>query len=80
MHTLREIHDRIENSFEAWGHLVVRWRWSVIILVLMLSAICISQVPNLRADNSTESFLRKDDPARTHYDAFREQFGQDPQR
>ena len=47
--------------------------------MLMLSAIGISQVPNLRADNSTESFLREDDPARMDYDAFRDRFGQDEQ-
>ena len=66
------IHDRIESGFEAWGHFVVRWRRSVTVLMLMLSAIGISQVPNLRADNSTESFLREDDPARKDYDAFRD--------
>ncbi len=79
MRTLREIHGRIESTFEAWGHFVVRWRRSVTVLMLMLSAIGISQVPNLRADNSTESFLREDDPARMDYDAFRDRFGQDEQ-
>ncbi len=71
------IHDRIESGFEAWGHFVVRHRVAVTLVVLAASAALGAFLPGLEADNSTESFLRPNDPARVHYDRFREQFGQD---
>jgi predicted RND superfamily exporter protein len=73
------IHDRIEAAFEAWGHFVVRQRRLVALVVLAFTAALAAWVPRLEADNSTESFLRPNDPARLHYDAFRDQFGQDEQ-
>ena len=71
------IHDRIEVAFEAWGRFVVRHRFAVVGVCLLLSLGLTSFVPQLEVDNSTESFLQEGDPARQRYDAFREQFGQD---
>ena len=71
------IHANIEQAFERWGHFVVRQRWAVAVVMLLLSGIFVVQLPNLAADNSVESFLRPDDPARQIYDQFRDQFGQD---
>jgi predicted RND superfamily exporter protein len=73
------IHDRIEAAFASWGHFVVFHRRVVALAVLAITAALGAWVPRLEADNSTESFLRAGDPARLHYDAFREQFGQDDQ-
>jgi predicted RND superfamily exporter protein len=71
------IHDRIEAAFEVWGRFVVRHRVAVALVMLAVSAAACAFLPHLEADNSTESFLRPNDPARLHYDRFREQFGQD---
>jgi len=71
------IHERIEAAFEAWGRIVVRHRFSVAGVCLLLSGGVASFVPQLEVDNSTESLLMEGDPAREHYDAFRDQFGQD---
>ncbi len=71
------IHANIEQAFERWGHFVVRRRLVVAVAMLLVSGLFISQVPNLTADNSVESFLRPNDPARETYDQFRDQFGQD---
>src|SRR5262245_46009907 len=71
------IHDRIDLAFAAWGRLVSRWpMWT------LLGALCVTAVPGawvggVRFDNSTQSFLHHDDPARVAYEAFRQQFGQD---
>ncbi|MFQ5427330.1 MAG: Fis family transcriptional regulator, partial [Gaiellales bacterium] len=75
--TIGELHDRIETGFEAWGRLMVRRRIVVIALVFGMTGWLGSWLPALRVDNSIESFLHPDDPARSRYDAFREQFGQD---
>ena len=75
----QRIHTKIESAFEVWGHFVVRNRWAVLLAVVLISAGPAWFLPNLRADNSDESFLLPNDPARVHYDAFREQFGQDDQ-
>jgi predicted RND superfamily exporter protein len=69
--------ERVERGFSDWGHFVHRRRWSVLLATLAITAYLVSWVPALTVDNSTESFLRPNDPARIHYDAMREQFGQD---
>jgi predicted RND superfamily exporter protein len=72
-----QVHASIEQAFERWGHWVVRYRWATTVAVLLVTGLCVSWAPQLTADNSVESFLRPNDPAREDYDAFREQFGQD---
>jgi predicted RND superfamily exporter protein len=71
------IHTQIEDGFEAWGRFVVRHRWPMAVSMLLVTAYLVAWLPQLTADNSTESFLRPNDPARVDYDRFREQFGQD---
>ncbi len=69
--------DRIERALGAWGHFVYRHARWVIALVLLTVAGLVTQLPQLRIDTSTESFLHEDDPARVTYEAFRDQFGRD---
>ena len=68
---------RIELGFEAWGHIVVRHARLVLLLCALATAASVSQLPQLRADNSFESFLREDDPTLTLYNEFRERFDRD---
>ena len=68
---------RVERGFSAWGHFVFRHRWLVLLSTLAATGYLVSWVPLLTVDNSTESFLMPDDPARMDYDAMRAQFGQD---
>jgi predicted RND superfamily exporter protein len=76
-HDDMSIRGRIELGFEAWGHWVVRWRWPVVGLMLVLTLGLGSFLPQLRVDNSEEAFLLADDPERIRYDRFREQFDRD---
>ncbi|TDI98792.1 MAG: hypothetical protein E2O73_08565 [Deltaproteobacteria bacterium] len=71
------IRDRIEVGFERWGHLVFRYRWAAIVLMLALASALTSRLPLLTLDNSIESFLHEDDPAVLLYNDFRDQFGWD---
>jgi len=72
--TLRE---RIERGFEAWGRWVVRRRWWFLGVSLLVALGWALWIPGLRFDNSTESFLLKNDPTSRLYREFRQQFGQD---
>jgi len=74
---VRDLRDRIERLFAAWGRLAYRRPWWVIGLVLLTVASLASQLPKFSFDTSTEGFLRENDPVRTAYDAFRERFGRD---
>ena len=71
------LHARIERGFEAYGELVVRRRWWLLLLSLAVAAGAGSGVRQLVADVSFESFLHSDDPVRVDYDAFRERFGRE---
>ena len=71
------IHDRIDLAFAAWGRLVARWPVWTLVAALCATAVPAAWIGGLRFDNSTQSFLHRNDPARVAYEAFRQQFGQD---
>ncbi len=73
----RKITSRSEALLTAWGRFVVRHRRWAIALSLLATAWCVSYVPQLVVDNSTESFLRPDDPANIRYRVFRDRFDRD---
>ncbi|HEB88801.1 MAG TPA: hypothetical protein ENI85_04450 [Deltaproteobacteria bacterium] len=68
---------RIEVAFERWGRFVYRHRWSALVFSVLVTGWLVSFLPRLELDNSTESFLLKDDPAVIVYNAMRDQFGRD---
>lgn len=72
-----DIRKRIEGRFEALGHLIYRNHWKALLLVLVVVASFVSQLPRLTMDTSTEGFLHKDDNTLELYNAFRNQFGHD---
>ncbi|MFH2128993.1 MAG: hypothetical protein ABIK68_01355 [bacterium] len=67
----------IEKGFIGLGRFVIRFRWGVIILTILLTGLMLSQVPKITFNMDTEAFLNSDDPARLTYDEFRDQFGRD---
>jgi len=68
---------KIEKGFETFAHIVYRWRWVVLLLMLSFAAGLASQMPNLTTATSNESFLHADDPILLAYNDFRDQFGRD---
>ena len=66
---------KIESGFEFFARGVLRWP-AIVILVAVTIGLR-SLVPQVRTDDSQESFLEKSDPARAGYDRFKEQFGAD---
>jgi predicted RND superfamily exporter protein len=68
---------RSEAAFTNWGRFVVRHRWSAIAVSILVTAWCVSWLPQISIDNSTEAFLHPDDPAAVLYRDFRDQFDRD---
>lgn len=66
-----------ESSLKTMGDFIVKHPKKVVVVLLLLSAIFISNIPKITIDTSTEGFLYKDDPALVKYEAFKEQYGQD---
>ena len=56
---------------------LIRYRWWSLALVALVTLGAISQVPNLRIDNSNETFFLEGDPTQERLDAFRDTFGND---
>ncbi|MBW2724081.1 MAG: MMPL family transporter [Deltaproteobacteria bacterium] len=68
---------RSEVALTRWGRLVVNHRWVAIVVPMLLTAFFVSYLPQLVVDNSTESFLRPNDPASIRYREFRDRFDRD---
>jgi predicted RND superfamily exporter protein len=71
------IRDRIELGFERFGRAVARRPWIAIALSLLLGLGLAAYAPLIEIDTSTEQMLKRSDPTRLRYEAFREQFGRD---
>ena len=68
---------KTEAFFAGTASLVIRFRVPVLILVLILTALAVTQVRNLGIDTSNEGFFHEDDPILHTYYQFRDQFGRD---
>ena len=69
--------EAIEQRFSAFTGRLIDWKWSSLIVLLLLSAALLSQLPKITIDTSNEAFLRADDPTLLEYNRFREQFGRE---
>lgn len=74
---MNTIKRRIESRFAAAARILYHHRFKTLLLVAVLAALMISQLPKITIDTSTEGFLHESDPALTDYNRFRDQFGRD---
>ena len=74
---MKNLRNRIEAWFETYAHVICRNRIKTIIIMLVLTAAMISQIPKITMDTSNESFLHHSDPTLVAYNEFRRQFGRD---
>jgi hypothetical protein len=74
---MKNFRNRIEKWFETYAHVIYRNRIKTIVIMLVLTAAMVSQIPKISIDTSTEGFLHRDDPALVAYNNFRDQFGRD---
>lgn len=71
------VRDRIENAFEIYAAGIFHHRWTALVVMGVLIAGLLSQLPKITIDTSTEGFLHDNDPALVTYNQFRDQFGRD---
>ncbi len=71
------VRGRIESAFTQAGWWVIRWRWLVILVCLLISAGLTSGLQYFRIDNSDEAFLPEDDEERMRYEAFKREYDTD---
>ncbi len=74
---MKNLRNRIEAWFETYAHFICRNRIKTIVIMLVLTAAMISQIPKITIDTSNESFLHHTDPTLVAYNEFRRQFGRD---
>ena len=74
---MRRIREKMEMLFDAGAGLIIRFRYLVLLLSVILAVVLAVQIRNLQFDTSNEGFLRSDDPILSTYNDFREQFGRD---
>ena len=74
---MKNFRNRIEKWFETYAHVIYRNRIKTIVIMLVLTAAMVTQIPQISIDTSTEGFLRPDDPTLLAYNNFRDQFGRD---
>lgn len=67
----------VEKKFEDFTHIIIKHRFKVLLLTLIMVASLASNLPKITFDTSTEGFLYKDDPQILMYNDFRNQFGRD---
>jgi len=60
-----------------FGGFISQNPFKVILVVLLLLAVPISHVPQIKMDTSTEGFMHPEDPVLIEYNKFRAQFGRD---
>ncbi len=71
------MHNKLETLMGKFGGFIYDNPFKVILLVLLLLAFPVSQVPQIKMDTSTEGFMHDDDPVLLEYNKFRAQFGRD---
>jgi len=74
---MSNIRNRIEAWFETLARAIYHNRIKTIIIMALLMAAFVSQIPKIFFDFSTEGFLHEEDPTLIEYHAFRKQFGRD---
>jgi uncharacterized protein len=74
---MQNIRYRIEEWFASFADFIFDNRLKAIMLMLGITLACISQLPKIAIDTSTEGFLHKKDPILLDYNHFRDQFGRD---
>ena len=68
---------RLELAFEMFAMRVCRYKYLVILAVLVMTAASASGLRGIAIDTSNESFLYPGDPVLIRYEEFRDRFGRD---
>ncbi len=68
---------KIEKGFQYLGISVIRYRWAILLMTVVVAGLAATQLPKLSIATSVESMFKRRDPIVTDYQRFRSQFGRD---
>ncbi len=68
---------KIEKGFYHLGISVIRYRWAILLMTLVVAGLAVTQIPKLSIATSVESMFARHDQILTDYQRFRTQFGRD---
>lgn len=68
---------KIEKGFHYLGIRVIRYRWAILLMTIIVAGLAITQLPKLSIATSVESMFTRHDQTLTDYQRFRSQFGRD---
>ena len=71
------MHNKLESFMGRVGNIIFNNPIKVIMAIVILLAIPISHLPQIKMDTSTEGFMHDSDPILIEYNKFRAQFGRD---
>jgi len=68
---------KIEKGFHYLGISVIRYRWAILLITVVVAGLAVTQLPKLSIATSVESMFTRHDQILTDYQRFRSQFGRD---
>ena len=68
---------KIEEGFHYLGIRVIRHRWAILLMTVVVAGLAVTQLPKLSIATSVESMFTRHDQILTDYQRFRSHFGQD---
>ncbi|MGD8273856.1 MAG: MMPL family transporter, partial [Desulfobacterales bacterium] len=68
---------KIEKGFQYLGISVIRYRWAILLMTVVVAGLAATQLPKLSIATSVESMFKRHDQIVTDYQRFRSQFGRD---
>ena len=72
-----EYKSRSMRFFESFANLVLRFRWLVILLVILATGFFLMKMQGLKFDGSLELWFVEGDPAMERLNKFKDAFGND---
>ncbi|MGD9373927.1 MAG: hypothetical protein PVF14_21040, partial [Desulfobacterales bacterium] len=68
---------KIEKGFQYLGIRVIRHRWAILLMTVVVVGLAGTQLPKLSIATSVESMFTRHDQVLIDYQSFRSQFGRD---
>lgn len=68
---------KLERFYESFASMVIEKKWLFIIIIVLLIAFMVMQIPKMKVDFANEAFFKKDDPEILKYNRMKETFGND---
>ena len=74
---MHDYKSKIEKGYQYLGSRVIRYRWIILLMTVVVAGLAVTQLPRLSIATSVESSFTKHDQTLTDYQRFRGQFGRD---